>query len=52
MRKREPNDLHKVVQEVHYRAGLCLGALLQDMLKTQIHKWDILVCKAIRVGSG
>lgn len=44
-RNRELNDLHKVGQEVCGRARLCPGALLLDMMKTQLQRWDILVHK-------
>lgn len=46
LRSRELNDLHKVGQEVCGRARLCPGALLHDMMKTQLQRWDILVHKA------
>lgn len=43
LRNRELNDLPKVVQEVCGRELLCPGAFLQDVVKTQLQRWDVLI---------
>lgn len=51
-RNRELKDLPKVVQEVCGRERLCPGAFLQDIIKAELQRRDILIHKTTAAALG